>query len=249
MKTVLVTGGGGEIGAGICRKFAENGYAVIATYRSDRAKAEGLLAALPGSQHRIFEAPTTDAAAVVDLQAFVAKHYGKLDVLVNNAGITTPVAHHDLDGLTDEWIDKIMQTNFRGSFAMVRSFKDLLRASATANQVPALVVNISSIAATFGIGSNVAYCASKAAVDSMTRSLARALAPDIRMVSVSPGWVLGEYTKEVDPAYLQMQKDLTPLAKLATASDVADTVFALATYLTFTTGSIIPVDGGRTLGK
>jgi 3-oxoacyl-[acyl-carrier protein] reductase len=110
-----------------------------------------------------------------------------------------------------------------------------------------LIVNISSVAAVTGIGSNVAYCASKAAIDSMTRSLGRALAPQIRVVSVSPGWVLGEYAKQIDPAYLKMQQDLTPLGRLATPEDVANTVLALATYLTFTTGNIVPVDGGRPL--
>jgi 3-oxoacyl-[acyl-carrier protein] reductase len=143
--------------------------------------------------------------------------------------------------LTDEWIDKIMQTNVRGTFAMIRACKDLL------NTEGGLVVNISSVAAVTGIGSNVAYCASKAAIDSMTRSLGRALAPTIRIVSVSPGFVEGEYTKNFDPAFLKMQMDATPLNRFATPEDVADTVFALAAYLTFTTGSIIPVDGGRAL--
>jgi 3-oxoacyl-[acyl-carrier protein] reductase len=111
----------------------------------------------------------------------------------------------------------------------------------------ALIVNISSVAAISGIGSNVAYCASKAAVDSITRSLARALAPKIRVVSVSPGWVLGDYTQNIDPEYLQTQIDKTPLTRLASVEDVSNTVLALATHLTFTTGSIIPVDGGRLL--
>ncbi|HMG93198.1 MAG TPA: SDR family oxidoreductase, partial [Chryseolinea sp.] len=168
--------------------------------------------------------------------------YGKLDILVNNAGITTPVAHDDLDSLSDEWIDKIFATNFRGAFAMIRACKNLLTQSDDA-----LVVNISSIAGVSGIGSNVAYCASKAAMDSLTRSLARALAPKIRVVSVSPGLVLGEYVKTFDPSFLKNQLESTPLNRLAKPEDVADVVFALATTLRFTTGSIIPVDGGRLL--
>jgi 3-oxoacyl-[acyl-carrier protein] reductase len=99
-----------------------------------------------------------------------------------------------------------------------------------------------------GIGSNVAYCASKAAMDSMTRSLARALAPKIRVVSVSPGWVMGEYAKKADREFLQQQLDATPLDRFATPEDVADAVFVLTTTLRFTTGSVIPVDGGRLLG-
>lgn len=241
-KTVLVTGGAGGIGSAICKKFAEAGYAVIITYNGNLEKAEKLCNSLVGEGHSVFHAPVNDAKRLSELADFVESKYGKLDVLVNNAGITTPVAHDDLDGLTDEWIDRIFETNVRGTFAMIRACKALLLKSKDA-----LVVNISSVAAISGVGSNVAYCASKAAIDSITRSLARALAPNIRVVSVSPGWVLGEYTKNIDPQYLQTQIDKTPLGRLAIAEDVANTVFVLTTHLTFTTGSIIPVDGGRLL--
>jgi 3-oxoacyl-[acyl-carrier protein] reductase len=137
-----------------------------------------------------------------------------------------------------------MQTNFRGSFAMARAFKGLLQKS---TETTGLIVNISSIAGIFGIGSNVAYCASKAALDSMTRSLARALAPRIRVVSVSPGFVEGEYTKTMHPDFLQNQKDHTPLERFALGEDVANAVFSVASQLTFSTGNIITVDGGRLL--
>ncbi len=255
MKTVLVTGGAGEIGSAICKKFAENGFSVLATYNTNSTKAENLLEELnairnPQSEipnHYIFHAPTTDAQKVNDLKAFVEEKYGKLDVLVNNAGITTPIPHNDLEGMTDEWIDKIMQTNFRGSFAMVRAMRDLLDSASDESKDSSLIVNISSIAGIYGIGSNVAYCASKSAIDSMTRSLARALAPKIRVVSVSPGFVEGEYTKNFDPTYLQNQMDNTPLGRFATGVDVANVVFSLATTMTFSTGNIITVDGGRLL--
>jgi 3-oxoacyl-[acyl-carrier protein] reductase len=242
IKTALITGGAGGIGSAICKKLAQNGYSIVITYHSNASKAAQLLSELVGEGHRIFHAPNTDAVQLALLKQFVVEKYGKLDILVNNAGITTPVKHDDLDGLSDEWIDKIFQTNVRGSFAMIRAMRTLLEKGTNP-----IIINISSVAAISGIGSNVAYCASKAAIDSMTRSLARALAPTIRVVSVSPGWVLGEYTQNIDPAYLQMQLDYTPLARLATADDVANVVLALATILTFTTGSIIPVDGGRLL--
>jgi 3-oxoacyl-[acyl-carrier protein] reductase len=241
-KIAVVTGGAGGIGSAICKRLAEAGAFVIITYNSNAAKATSLLNELKGSNHSIFHAPVNDSAALTKLAVFIEEKYGKLDILVNNAGITTPVAHDDLDGLTDEWIDKIFTTNFRGAFAMIRACKDLLMKSDDA-----IVVNISSVAAVSGIGSNVAYCASKAAMDSMTRSLARALAPMIRVVSVSPGWVMGEYAKTVDPAFLQQQLNATPLNRFATPEDVADAVYALATTLKFTTGSIIPIDGGRLL--
>jgi 3-oxoacyl-[acyl-carrier protein] reductase len=241
-KIAVVTGGAGGIGSAICKSLAEAGAPVIITYNSKRDKAEKLLTELAGNSHSIFHAPVNDSNALQKLAVFIKEKYEKLDILVNNAGITKPVAHDDLDGLTDEWIDKIFTTNFRGSFAMIRACKSLLLQSDNA-----LVVNISSVAATTGIGSNVAYCASKAAMDSMTRSLARSLAPKVRVVSVSPGWVMGEYAKTVDPAFLHQQLDATPLKRLATPEDVASAVLALATTLTFTTGSIIPVDGGRPL--
>jgi 3-oxoacyl-[acyl-carrier protein] reductase len=251
-KIALVTGGAGGIGSAICKKLADEGASVIITYNSNAEKAENLLKILRGSNHSTFHAPITDFEKLKKLADFVKTQYGKLDILVNNAGITTPVPHADLDGLSDEWIDKIMQTNVRGTFAMIRAMKPLLEAirnpkSDTRNTEGGLVVNISSVAAVTGIGSNVAYCASKAAIDSMTRSLGRALAPHIRVVSVSPGFVEGEYTKNFDPAFLKMQMDATPLNRFASPEDVANTVYALTTYLTFTTGSIIPVDGGRAL--
>lgn len=243
-KSIVVTGGAGEIGFAICNKFAAHGYDVIATYRSNAEKADQLLNSLPEGNHVAFKVPNTDAIKINDLKQFIQEQYGKVDILVNNAGITTPIPHQDLDSLTDEWIDKIMQTNFRGAFAMVRALKDLLLLS---REETSLVVNISSIAAVFGMGSNVAYCASKAAMDSMTRSLARSLAPKIRVLSIAPGFVEGEYTKNFEPSFVQMQKDKTPLSRLVMGEDVANAVFAAATLFTHSTGSIFTVDGGRLL--
>jgi 3-oxoacyl-[acyl-carrier protein] reductase len=241
-KVALVTGGGGGIGSAICRRLAGAGAQVIVNYNSNAQKAEAVMATLAGENHLALQASVTDSAALRQMAAQVRERYGKLDLLVNNAGITRPVPHADLDGLEDEWIDRILQTNFRGAFACVRAFKELLMAGDGGT-----VVNISSVAAVTGIGSNVAYCASKAAMDSMTRSLARALAPKIRVVSVSPGWVWGEYASRMEPAYIQEQINKTPLGRIAQPEDVAEAVLAVATTLAFSTGCIIPVDGGRPL--
>jgi 3-oxoacyl-[acyl-carrier protein] reductase len=240
-KVAVVTGGGGGIGSAICRRLAADG-ATLVIIDLQKEKTAEMVAGLPGAGHVVSDASITDSGALAALAAEVGERYGRLDLLVNNAGVTTPVPHDDLDGLSDEWIDRIFKINWRGSFACVRAFKELLAAGEGGT-----VVNISSIAGTTGVGSNVAYCASKAAIDSMSRSLARALAPQIRIVSVAPGWVLGEYAKRMDPAYLQAQVDLTPLARLATPEDVAETVWAAATTLTFMTGNVLPVDGGRPL--
>lgn len=240
-QVAIVTGGGGGIGSVICRRLAHAGAQII-IIDLQREKAQALVDSLSGENHMVSDASITDSAALKTLAGQIEDRYGNVDLLVNNAGVTTPVAHDDLDSLSDEWIDRIFQVNWRGSFACVRAFKDLLQA-----EDGGTVINISSIAGTTGVGSNVAYCASKAAIDSMTRSLARALAPKIRMVSVAPGWVMGEYAKRFDPAYLQQQIDLTPVGRLATPEDVADTVWSIATTLTLMTGNIVPVDGGRPL--
>ena len=240
-QVALVTGGSGGIGSAVCHRLAAAGAHVV-VIDIQKEKALELVESLPGENHMAVEVSITDSDALKLLAAKLADHYGNADLLVNNAGVTTPVAHDDLDGLTDEWIDRIFQINWRGSFACVRAFKELLQVGEGGT-----IVNISSIAGTTGIGSNVAYCASKAAIDSMTRSLGRALAPKIRVVSVAPGWVLGEYAKRFDPAYLQQQVDLTPVGRLATPEDVAETIWAIATTLTLMTGNIVPVDGGRPL--
>ncbi|MBX3012318.1 MAG: SDR family oxidoreductase [Caldilineaceae bacterium] len=241
-KVALVTGGGGGIGAAICRRLAEAGAQVIINYNSNATKAQAVMESLAGEHHAMIQASVTDSAALAQLAQQVTERYGTLDLLVNNAGITRPVPHADLDGLDDEWIDRIFQTNVRGAFACVRAFKPLLMAGEGGT-----VINISSVAAVTGIGSNVAYCASKAAMDSLTRSLARALAPQIRVVSVAPGWVWGEYASRMEPAYIQEQINKTPLGRIAQPEDVAAAVLAVATGLTFTTGCIISVDGGRPL--
>ncbi len=241
-RVAIVTGGGGGIGSAICRRLAQAGANIVLTYRQSVDKAQATADSLAGNGHMVAQASVTDSRALKHLAEQVNKRYGRVDLLVNNAGITRPVAHDDLDSLDDDLIDDIFRTNWRGAFASIRAFKELLQSGDGGT-----VVNISSIAGVTAVGSNVAYCASKAAMNSMTMSLARALAPQIRVVSVSPGWTLGEYAKRVDPAYLQQQTDLTPLARLALPEDVAEAVLTVATKLAFTTGCIIPVDGGRPL--
>ena len=239
----LVTGGGGGIGSAICRRLASDGMVVLVGYHSSAERAERLAAELPGEGHRAVRVAVDDSDALADLAADVAATEVGLDVLVNCAGMTRPVAHDDLDALDDDLIDQIFATNWRGPFATIRAFRSLLQSS----DAP-VVVNISSVADITGQGSNVAYCASKAALDSMTRSLGRALAPKIRVMSVSPGWVMGEYASRMPEEVIAVQRDATPLNRLATGDDVAAAVSAVVNDLPFTTGAIVNVDGGRPLG-
>ena len=206
IKTALVTGGSGGIGSQICKYLAKNNYKVIINELENAdERAKSVLDSLDNEGHSVFFASVTDSEKLKEMANFVEKKYGHLDILVNNCGITKPIVHDDLDGLTDEWIDRIMQVNFRGSFASVRALRLVLK---KANNP--IVINISSIAGRTAIGSNVAYCASKAAIDSMTMSLGRALAPEIRVVSLSPGWVNGEYAKHLPKEYIQEQEKNTP---------------------------------------
>lgn len=240
-KIALVTGGGGGIGSAICRRLAQEGALVVASYRNGAARAEAMIRALPGTGHWARAASVTDSSALAALAAEIESRHQRLDILVNNAGVTRVVPHADLDALDDALIDEIFATNWRGAFACTRACRPLLQ------RARGVVVNISSIAGTTAVGSNIAYCASKAAVDNMTRSLARALAPAVRVLAVAPGWVEGEYASRADPAYLAEQVARTPLGRIATPEDVAEAVLAACTALRFTTGALIPVDGGRPL--
>lgn len=242
-RVAVVTGGGGGIGSAICRRLAAAGAQIVITYNSDQGKARATANSLAGGNHLILRAPVDDAEAQSKLAEAISEKYGRLDILVNNAGITRAVPHAELQALDDETIDQIFRVNWRGAFASIRALHQLL-----ASDSGGVIINISSIAGRTGVGSNVAYCASKAAMDSMTRSLARALAPQIRVLSVSPGWVDGEYAQRMPRALLAEQEDKTPLRRIANADDVAEAVYAVVAHLRFSTGDIIPVDGGRPLG-
>jgi len=211
-----VTGGAGGIGSAVCRALAEAGFRVVVGYARSRERAEELAAGLPGGPHLGLAADVTDSAALGVLAQAVERELRGCDVLVNAAGVTRFVPHDDLDALDDDLIDTILRTNVRGAFAAVRALRPLLGQS----ELPGggVVVNVSSIAAVTGQGSNVAYCASKAALDSLTRSLGRALAPRIRVVSVSPGVVDTGFIRSLDPAWREDQLARTPLGRRSDAS-------------------------------
>jgi 3-oxoacyl-[acyl-carrier protein] reductase len=240
----LVTGAAGGLGEAICIALAQAGASVIVGYNRSREPAEALAARLPseGAVHCALQASVTDSASLAVLADAVEKRYGRCDMLVNCAGTTRFVPHADLDALEDALIDEILATNVRGPFATVRAMRRLLDLSEDG-----LVINISSIAAVSAVGSNIAYCASKAAVDNMTKSLARALAPGIRVLSVSPGLADTEFVKQMDQQWRDEQAARAPLGRLVSPEDIGNAVVVAATGLTFTTGAVIPVDGGRQL--
>lgn len=245
-RVAVVTGGAGGLGQAICEALATEGASVIVGFHSSAQAAQALAEALPRSgrltRHAALRATVTDSASLAELARRVESGWDRCDILVNCAGTTRFVPHADLDALDDALIDQVLTTNVRGPLAAVRAFKPLLAASEAG-----LVVNISSIAAVTAMGSNIAYCASKAALNNMTMSLARALAPAIRVLSISPGLSDTEFVKQMDRDWRDEQAARTPLQRLALPQEVAAAVIAAATHLTFTTGVVIPVDGGRPL--
>lgn len=237
-RSAVILGGSGGIGAAAARLFAEAGAAVAVVANTDRARAKSVADALPGAGHAAYACPIQDGAGLKRLAAEI----GRAGILVNSAGFTQPVPAADLEALTDELFDRVLQVNTRGAFSAIRAFAPLLRESGHG-----LVLNISSIAATTGTGSSVAYCAAKAGMDVMGVALARALAPAIRVLTVSPGVVDTDFVPGRDKEAREKQGRATPLGRLCTAEDVARAVLACATSLAYSTGSVIQVDGGRHL--
>ena len=239
-KVALVVGGAGGIGQAAGRLFAEAGARVVLTHRP--GKATSAAAELPGKGHAAFPADVADTPSLLALREAVAARYGRLDILVNAAGFTKPVPHADLDALDDDLIDRMFQVNWRGQFAAIRTFAPMLK-----EHGDGLVVSISSISATTAVGSSIAYCAVKAGIDVMTKALARALAPQVRVLAVSPGVVDTGFVPGRGADFNDKVSASTPLKRIATSDDIAAAVLACATHLRFSTGTIIVVDGGRAL--
>lgn len=241
-KVAVVIGGSSGIGAATARMLAESGATLAVGYHSGKARAEAVCASLPGVGHIIFGMAIDDPASVRAAAQHIQETLGRVDVLVNSAGTTRPVPHADLEGLDDALFDQIMASNVQGPFATIRAFAPALKAGGDG-----VIVNISSISAFTGGGSNIGYCASKAALDTMTMSLARALGPEIRVMCVSPGAVATDFVAGRDRAALEKIAAATPLKRVVEPEDVARAVLACVTHLTASTGVRIVCDGGRFL--
>jgi 3-oxoacyl-[acyl-carrier protein] reductase len=237
-KVAIVTGGSSGIGAASVRRLAAAGARVVVGYNKGETRATALLGELPGEGHRAMRIPMEDSSQI----RTVREEIGRADILVNSAGFTRMIGHADLEALDDDLIDAILTANIRGPFAMIRAFVPLLRQSRGS-----VIVNISSIAASYGTGSNIIYGASKAALDTMSMALARVLGPEIRVVCVSPGVVNTGFVPGRTQEMMDKAAAATPLKRSVEADDVALAVMACITHLKHTTGSIITVDAGRHL--
>jgi len=243
-RVALIIGGSGGIGAATARLFAGAGARIVITHTiRSVVSAAALAESLPGAGHLALPADVADTASLLALRDAVRGRCGEvLHVLVNAAGFTKPVPHADLDALDDALIDRMFAVNWRGQFAAIRTFAPMLKASGDG-----LIVSISSIAGQTGTGSSIAYCAAKAGIDVMTKSLGRALAPEVRVIGIAPGVVDTNFVPGRAEDFNTKIAAATPLRRIATPTDVAEAVLAYATSLRFSTGTTMVVDGGRSL--
>jgi len=241
-RVALVTGGGTGIGRAASLLLARAGAAVAVNYSRSEAEAEATAVEIreAGSRAIAVQADVSQDAAVEEMVQRVIREWGRLDVLVNNAGMTFFVDHTDLDGLTEDMWDRILAVNLKGLFFCCRAAARVMRREGSGR-----IVNVTSVAGFTGLGSSIAYSASKAGVISVTKSLARALAPEILVNAVAPGVVETRWIAGRDEFRTRGLAG-TPLERLAQPEDVADAILYLA-RTDFVTGQVITVDGGRTL--
>lgn len=242
-QVAIVTGGGTGMGLGISECFGAEGARVVVNYRASREAAEAVVAGIveKGGQAVSYCADISQDAEARKMIDFVRDRWGRLDVLVNNAGWSKVTPHHKLEELTDDIWDRTLNTNLRGAFYCARAAVPLMERSGGGS-----IINNTSASAWSGAGSSIVYSASKAAMVNMTKSLARALAPQIRVNAIAPGLVHTRFAGWPESTFEYGSED-TPLQRLATAEEVASVVLFLAADATAITGETILIDGGRTL--
>jgi len=236
---VLVTGSSSGIGRACAERFAAQGARVVVNSVRSVAEGEALAASLPEAAY--VQGDVADEDDAKKLIAFTLERFGRLDTLVNNAGTTEVIPHHDLDAATDDVWRRILDTNLMGAWYMSRISVAALR------ETRGSIVNVSSIAGIVAGGSSLPYAVSKAALNHLTRLLAAALGPDVRVNAVAPGlietaWVQGGGWDAVRT----MVEQRAPLGRVGTPEDVAEVVIGLA-GASYVTGQVVVVDGGVTV--
>lgn len=252
---VIVTGSASGLGAATAKILAKDGARLVINYASSKDDAEKTAE----------ECRKLGAAEVIVVQGDVSKdddckriveaaaRWGKLDALVNNAGTTKHVAHHLLDQLSADDFQRIYAINTIGPYQMVRAARELLVAGAKAAGRASAVVNVSSVAGISGIGSSIAYAASKGALNTMTLSLSRALAPNIRVNAICPGYIdTPWFTKGRGAEEAKQVRDMVvsrvPLKIASSAEDIAELACFLATPKSSSmTGELVRMDAGMHL--
>ena len=251
-KTAIVTGSSSGIGAAAAVAFAENGARVVVNYAKNSDAAEAVAARIDQvSESLIIQADIADDAACQKLAHAAQDKWGRVDILVNNAGATKFVGADNLEGLEAADFHDLYALNLIGPYQMTRAVRGVM-----ADKGGGSVVNISSVAGVRGIGSSLAYCASKGALNSMTLGLARALGPqNIRVNAVCPGfvdtgWFARALGEDLATRIARAQQEATPLGRVGVAEDItAPILFFAAEVSRHVTGQLLVVDGGMTLGQ
>jgi 3-oxoacyl-[acyl-carrier protein] reductase len=249
-KTAIVTGGGTGIGESVSLKLAARGVNVVVNYSRSRAEAEHTAArcAALGVKSVAIRADVADDADCRRLAADALELAGGIDILVNNAGTSKFVRHSDLEALSGDDYLAIYRINVVGTYQMIRAVTPAMKRAGWG-----AIVNVSSIAGLFGIGSSSAYASSKGALVTLTKSMARALAPEIRVNAICPGfvgtrWFRDRMSPDAYTALVKRVEAATPLAHAGTADEVADgVVFFCAEGAALVTGETLLMDAGAHL--
>jgi NAD(P)-dependent dehydrogenase (short-subunit alcohol dehydrogenase family) len=241
-RVALVTGSTSGIGAAIARRLSHDGYVVALHSRSSAEVGRAMAAELKGASYH--QADLGDEAAARDLVASVLEAHGRLDVLVNNAGLSIRIPHTDLKAATPALWRQMLDVNLIAPFVLTAEAEPALRASAASGR-PAAIVNIGTHAGSRPKGSSIPYAASKAALHHVTKLLALSLGPDIRVNAVAPGLVETPMTANW-PDMLELWKTKSPMKRPAKPEDIADLVAALCAN-DYVTGEIVIADGGLNL--
>ena len=243
-KNFVIIGGTGAIGSAAAQALSALSARIHIVDRepSIAERGQDVIASLAG-EGILYDAEITSTPSLQALRERLAGECGgAIHGLINASGFTKAIPHADLDALTDEFIDEMFQVNWRAQFAVIRELTPLLKASGDG-----IVISLSSIAAFTAVGSNIAYCAAKAGIDVMTKALARVLAPEVRILAISPGVVDTSFVPGRGADFSQTVADATPLKRIGTTEDIAKAIVACVSYLPYSTGHIIQVDGGRAL--
>ncbi|WP_010502377.1 SDR family NAD(P)-dependent oxidoreductase [Paenibacillus elgii] len=241
-KVALVTGGGTGIGRAACLALAERGAAVIVNYSRSAAEAEATVQSIKdkGGQAVAIQADISQDREVRHMVDQAVRQFGTVDLLVNNAGITRHIPMDDLEAATDEVWDELYGVNVKGMFFCARAVAPFMKSNKQG-----AIVNVGSIAGITGLGSSLPYAVSKAAVHGLTKSLARALAPYIRVSCIVPGAVATRWWEGKEEQMKRLAPQLL-LQRISTPEDIARMICA-ASEQEAMTGQIITVDSGQTL--
>lgn len=248
-RRAIITGASSGVGQACAVLLASKGYDLIINYASNDQGAlqTQVQCEQSGAQVLVIRGDVSDNNVCLDIVRKAIDKFEGVDVLVNNAGTTKFCNHHDLDGLSASDFQAIYAVNAIAPFQMIRAVQGTMKAQGKGS-----VVNVASMAGINGIGSSIAYCASKAALLNMTKSLARVLGPEIRVNAVCPGFIEGEWLKQGlgELAYekiKQKTEQQTPLKQVTKAEDIAEAIVMLIEGPALMTGEAIIVDGGKHL--